>query len=167
MLNYPQDTLKLLMANFNGDTLIINNQRVDLVKKNYQYPPVLLKKVFDLGAKQAGYLLYNNDFSSNYIGDLNATMLEFKNESVNELIIDLRYAIGSHSYARTIAELASMITGQFPNETLMKETWNEKAQIWFELNQPDALITKFPSTLHATVVTSGSLRENIFCQIKA
>ena len=147
LLNYPQDTLKLLMANFNGDTLIINNQRVDLVKKNYQYPPVLLKKVFDLGAKQAGYLLYNNDFSSNYIGDLNATMLEFKNESVNELIIDLRYAIGSHSYARTIAELASMITGQFPNETLMKETWNEKAQIWFELNQPDALITKFPSTL--------------------
>ena len=135
------------MANFNGDTLIINNQRVDLVKKNYQYPPILLKKVFDLGAKKAGYLLYNNDFSSNYIGDLNATILEFKNESVNELIIDLRYAIGSHSYVRTIAELASMITGQFPNETLMKETWNDKAQIWFELNQPDSLITKFPSML--------------------
>ena len=43
LLNYPQDTLKLLMANFNGDTLIVNNQRVDLVKKNYQYPPILLK----------------------------------------------------------------------------------------------------------------------------
>ena len=147
LLDYPQDTLKLLMADFDGSTLISNDTKVDLVKKNYQYPPILLKEVFDLGAKKAGYLLYNNDFSSNYIGDLNATMQEFKNESVNELIIDLRYAIGSHSYVRTIAELASMITGQFPNETLMKETWNDKAQTWFELNQPDSLITKFPSML--------------------
>ena len=161
LLNYPQDTLKLLMANFNGDTLIINNQRVDLVKKNYQYPPILLKEVFDLGAKKVGYLLYNNDFSTNYIGDLNATMQEFKNESVNELIIDLRYAIGSYSYARTIAEIASMITGQFPNEILMKETWNEKAQTWFELNQPDSLITKFPSKLQNNeTINSLNLTEN-------
>ena len=67
-------------------------------------------------------LLYNNDFSANYIGDLNATMQEFKNESVNELIIDLRYSIGSDSYAKTISEIASMITGQFPNEIFIKET---------------------------------------------
>ena len=148
LIDYPQDTLKLLMADFNIDTLIINNQRVDLVKKNYQYPPILLKKVFDLGVKKAGYLLYNNDFSANYIGDLNAAMQEFKNESVNELIIDLRYSIGSDSYAKTISEIASMITGQFPNEIIIKETWNEKAQSWFELNQPDSVITRYPTTIN-------------------
>ena len=40
-----------------------------------------------------------------------------------------------------------MITGQFPDEILMKETWNLKAQPWFEINQPDSLLTKFPTTL--------------------
>ena len=29
----------------------------------------------------------------------------------------------------------------------MKETWNLKAQPWFEINQPDSLLTKFPTTL--------------------
>tara|TARA_B100000795_G_C22777152_1_gene430556 strand:- start:352 stop:1839 length:1488 start_codon:yes stop_codon:yes gene_type:complete len=147
LIDYQQDTLKLLMANFDGETLIINNKRVDLVKKSYQYPPIFLKKVIDLGVKKAGYLMYNNDFSNNYIGDLNTTILDFKNESVNELIIDLRYTIGSHSYARTIAEIATMITGQFPEEIVMKETWNLKAQPWFELNQPESLLTKFPTSL--------------------
>ena len=53
LLDYPQDTLKLLMADFDGSTLISNDTKVDLVKKNYQYPPILLKKVFDLGVKKA------------------------------------------------------------------------------------------------------------------
>ena len=137
LIEYPQDTLKLLMANFDGELLEKNDLRVDLVKKNYQYSPILLKNVFNLGAKNIGYLLYNNDFSDNYIEDINATILEFKNQSVNELIIDLRYAIGSYSDARTVTEIAAMITGQFTDEVFIKETWNNKAQTWFVLNHPD------------------------------
>ena len=147
LIDYPQDTLKLLMAYYDGDSLANNNIRVDLVKKNYQYPPVLLKKVFNLGVKNVGYLLYNNDFSDNYIADINSSILEFKNQSVNELIIDLRFSIGSHSDARTMSEIASMITGQFTDEILFKESWNVKSQTWFELNQPDSLVTKFPTKL--------------------
>ena len=91
-----------------------------MVKKNHQYSPILLKNVFNLGAKNIGYLLYNNDFSDNYIEDINATILEFKNQSVNELIIDLRYAIGSYSDARTVTEIAAMITGQFTDEVFIE-----------------------------------------------
>ena len=155
LIDYPQDTLKLLMAYYDGDSLAKNDMRVDLVKQNYQYPPILLNKVFNLGAKNVGYLLYNNDFSDNYIEDLNASMLEFKNQSVNELIIDLRYAIGSYSNAKTMSEIASMITGQFPDEILFKETWNNKSQTWFEQNQPDSLLTKFPSTLQNNSSING------------
>ena len=43
-----------------------------------------------------------------------------------------------------------MITGQFPDEVLIKEQWNTKAQAWFEVNQPDSLITKFPTKLDVT-----------------
>ena len=160
LLDYPQDTLKLLMAYYDGDSLAKNDIRIDLVKKNYQYSPILLKKVFNLGAKDVGYLLYNNDFSDNYIADINATILEFKNQSVNELIIDLRYAVGSYSDARTISEIASMITGQFTDEIFIKETWNTKSQTWFELNQPDSVITKFPTRLkNNTTISSLNLTD--------
>jgi len=108
-----------------------------------------------LGQKNIGYLLYNNDFSDNYIEDVNATILEFKNQSVNELIIDLRYAIGSYSDARTVTEIAAMITGQFTDEVFIKETWNNKAQTWFELNQPDSVVTKFPTRLQNNSVINN------------
>ena len=147
LIDYPQDTLKLLMADYDGVTLVKNDMRVDLVKQNYQYPPILLNKVFNLGAKNVGYLLYNNDFSDNYIEDLNASMLEFKNQSVDDLIIDLRYAVGSYANATTMSEIASMITGQFTDEILFKKTWNNKSQTWFDQNQPNSLVTKFPITL--------------------
>ncbi len=43
-----------------------------------------------------------------------------------------------------------MITGQFPDEVVIKEEWNSKAQPWFLANQPDSLITKFPTKLNTT-----------------
>ena len=86
--------------------------------------------------------------------------MEFKNQSVNELIIDLRYAVGSYSDARTISEIASMITGQFTDEIFIKETWNTKSQTWFELNQPDSVITKFPTRLkNNTIISSLNLTD--------
>ena len=46
---------------------------------------------------------------------------------------------------KTISEIASMITGQFPNEIIIKETWNEKGSIMvLKLNQPDSFITRLP-----------------------
>ncbi|CAI8346614.1 MAG: Uncharacterised protein [Flavobacterium sp. SCGC AAA160-P02] len=147
LVNYEQDTLKLLMADYDGNTLVTNNKRIDLVKESYEYPPIFIKKVMDVSSKKVGYLMYNNDFSNNYIEDLNATMLEFKNQSIDDLVIDLRFNIGQNSFAKTITEIASMITGQFTDEILIKENWNLKAQPWFELNQPDSLISRFTSYL--------------------
>lgn len=147
VINYPQDTLKLLMADYDGVTMTPNGQRVDLARNQYQYPAIKQSRVIDLGAQRVGYLAYNNDFSGNYTSDLNDEMLSFRNQSVNELVIDLRYNIGGGAFDTTITELASMITGQFANQVLIKETWNVKAQTWFQANQPDSLLTRFPTRL--------------------
>ena len=40
-----------------------------------------------------------------------------------------------------------MITDQLTDQIFIKETWNNKAQTWFELNQPDSVVTKFPTRL--------------------
>ncbi len=155
LINYTQDTLKLLMADYDGVTMTPNGLRADLVREQYQYPSVRMSSVIDLGPQQVGYLIFNNDFSGNYTADLNTTMLNFRNQSVNELVLDFRYNIGGPTFDSTIAELASMITGQFQNQVLMKETWNVKAQPWFQANQPDSLLTRFPTILQNGTPING------------
>ena len=160
LIEYQQSTLSLLMADFDGTTLTPNGKRVDLIKEQYQHPAIHLKNVIDLAPTKVGYLMYQNDFSRNYIQDLNATMLEFRNEPIDELILDLRYNIGGGSFANIVAEISSMITGQFANEVLIKETWNTKAQEWFQLNQPDSIVTRFPTTLeNGTTINSLNLTD--------
>jgi len=92
-------------------------------------------------------LIYNNDFSSNYLSDLNTTFLQFKSQGVNQLVLDLRYNIGGGSFATNINQIASMITGQFKDQPFIKKHWNSKAQSWFELNQPDSLMINYTDKL--------------------
>ncbi len=139
------------MANFNGTTVTLNAKTVDLVKASYNYQPISMHKTITVGATNIAYLFYNNDFSSNYIENINSAFLDFKNQNATELIIDLRHNIGTGSFVKNIAEIATMITGQFSaTETFLKEQWNVKAQPWFESNQPDSLLTTFPEKLNAT-----------------
>ncbi|QTD37965.1 hypothetical protein JL193_01275 [Polaribacter batillariae] len=144
------DTFNLNIVSFDGTTVTPNTKTVSLTKENYTYPTTFLEEIIPIGANNIGYLMYNNNFSKNYIYELNTTFLDFKNANVNELVLDLRYNIGTGSFARDVAKLASLITGQFANNTFVKEKWNSKAQPWFEQNQPDSLITKFPTKLNAT-----------------
>ena len=157
LLNSTADTLKLNMAIFDGITVEEDSIRtpldtiareIKLVQKGYIHPPVFMAKNIVNGTNNIGYLLYNNHFSTNYINDLNNTFLQFKNQSVNQLILDFRYNIGGGSFIKNMSQIASMITGQFTNETFAKKRWNTKAQTWFEANQPDSLITKFTNRIY-------------------
>ena len=149
LLNTTAD-YTLGMVNFDGVTVTPNGKSVLLKSETYSSPPILLEKTITVGTDNIGYLLYNNDFSTNYIDDLNNSFLNFKNQSVNELILDFRYNIGGGSFAKNVANIASMITGQFTDEVIIKEKWNTKAQAWFEVNQPDSLLTKFPTKINTT-----------------
>ena len=154
------NTITLNMANFDGMTAISNAKQVTLESLNYMYPAVFMEKIITVGTDNIGYLMYNNYFSDNYINDLNNSFLNFKNQSVSELILDLRYTVGAGSFAKNMAKIASMITGQFTDQVLIKEQWNAKAQPWFLANQPDSLVTKFPTKLNAnTAINSLNLTD--------
>jgi carboxyl-terminal processing protease len=142
------NSLRLTMVNFNGITAIPNSKIVFLEKQNYVYETVFLEKTFAIGADKLAYLMFNNDLSKESIESLNEVFLRFKNQEVNELILDFRYNISGGSLAQNITDLASMITGQFAGEVFIKEQWNAKAQSWFETNDPGALLTKFPAKLN-------------------
>ncbi len=138
---------QLGMADFNGTTVTSNGRVVNLSKQNYVHPPILRENVISNGAVNIGHLVFHNDFSTNYLANLNTSFLNLRNQNVTELILDLRYCIGSGSFSDNIAAIASMITGQFSNQVLIKEQWNTKAQNWFASNQPEALNTLFPTSL--------------------
>jgi carboxyl-terminal processing protease len=141
----------LEMVDFDGTITTPNLKTVLLEKRNYTYPTTFLDKIISVNADNIGYLVYNNDFSNEYIVDLNNTFLSFKNQMVNKLILDLRYNILGGSSAHNVAELASMISEQNADATLIKEEWNAKAQLWFLENQPDSLVTKVPKTVGESV----------------
>ncbi|WP_299109619.1 S41 family peptidase [uncultured Tenacibaculum sp.] len=140
----------LNMANFNGTSVTPNGKSVALVKSNYNYTATFKDNVINSGLDVIGYLMYNNDFSSNYLSGLNQTFANLQSQSVNKLILDLRYQVGSGAIVKNLEKIASMITNQPTTEVLVKEKWNSKAQPWFESNQPDSLLTKFSDKLNAT-----------------
>jgi carboxyl-terminal processing protease len=86
--------------------------------------PVYLKKVFaDINGKKVGYLVYNG-FRSSYNDELNAAFADFKNQGIQELILDLRLNGGGS--VLTSAYLASMIDASAGTETFAKLTFNAK-----------------------------------------
>ena len=143
------NSLSLTMVDFDGTTATANSKIVALEKQNYAYDTVFIEKTFPIGVDKIAYLMFNNDLSKESINSLNEVFLKFKNQGVNELVLDLRYNISGGSFAQNITDLASIITGQFTDEVFIKEQWNAKAQSWFEANQPDSLLTKFPLKLNA------------------
>ena len=148
LLEGTNTSFTLNMANFDGTTVTPNAINIALTKTEYAHAPVFMTKNIVNGSNNIGYLMYNNDFSTTYINDLNTTFLQFKNQGVNQMVLDLRYNVGGGSFIKNMSQIASMITGQFTNEIFAKKRWNSKAQTWFEANQPDSLITKFTNRIY-------------------
>ncbi|WP_308991221.1 S41 family peptidase [Mariniflexile litorale] len=100
------DTVTLSFVSENGGVLTpIESKTITatVISEN----PVYLKKIFnDINNKKVGYLVYNG-FRSSYNDELNDAFAFFKNEGIDELILDLRLN-GGGSVA-TSAYLSSMI----------------------------------------------------------
>jgi C-terminal processing protease CtpA/Prc len=114
------ETVKFSIVTENG-TLIADKTITAVVISE---DPVYFKKVFnDIHGKKVGYLVYNS-FRSSYNDELNTAFAYFKNEGIQELILDLRLNGGGS--VLTSAYLASMINASAGTETFAKLTFNAK-----------------------------------------
>lgn len=137
------DSYTLNLANYNNGSITPNGVSVSLVKQNYQENPVYYKNVYTVGTKKIGYLVYNQ-FLTTFESQLNQAFLDFKNENVTHLVLDLRYNPGGS--VSTAVRLASMVTGQFNNSVFSKQKWNSKIMNYYGVNSEN-FINRFTGVL--------------------
>lgn len=147
-LNYSSllglDAFTINLADYDGGNITPNGTSISLTKSVLNENPVYFAQTFTIGARKIGYLVYNS-FTSNNESQLNAAFGQFKAAGVTHLVLDLRYNPGGA--VKTAARLASMITGQFSGQVFANIQWNSKIQTFFQANNPDQLVEKFPTTL--------------------
>ncbi len=136
----------LNMVSINNGVFVNNGIEIFLSKEeNLEINPILINQVLDIENTKIGYLVYNQ-FVADKSLQLNQIFGDFKNEEIDDLIIDLRYN-GGGSVVNCI-ELASMITGQFSKQVFVQELWNSKMTEALTIdNGEEYFLDRFVSTL--------------------
>ncbi len=137
-------TYTLRLAKMEDNVIIPTGVSVQLTKTEYTENPVFITKTIDQNGHKIGYLMYNW-FTRNFDDELNAAFLQFKNEGITDLVVDLRYNPGG--FVSSAIALSSMITGQFKGEIFSKQQWNSKWQEEIQNSDPGSLIDKFTDKL--------------------
>jgi C-terminal processing protease CtpA/Prc len=134
------------MGSIEDGKIVNNGLNIELTKEEeFETNPIQVDKVLETSVGKVGYLMYNQ-FVIGKNSELNQVFGDFKNQGVNELIVDLRYNGGGS--VRMCIELASMITGQFAGEIFSKEQWNSKLTEYLEDRfGADSLQDEFVDTL--------------------
>ena len=131
------DRITYGFADFNESGIVTNGETAEVTAIQLTENPILVAKTLDVDGIKVGYLMYNS-FVHDFDDELNDVFAQFKSDNVTELVLDLRYNGGGR--VSTATDLASMITGQFKGEVLIRTRYNDNIE---ELLSESAKVTKF------------------------
>ncbi|MEX0275297.1 MAG: S41 family peptidase [Flavobacteriaceae bacterium] len=117
------DTYTLNMATLSNNTISASGKGVQLTKTQLSENPVFLDRIYEIGAKKIGYLIYNS-FTNEYDNDLNAAFGRFKAGGVTDLILDFRYNPGGSVNSSRL--LSSMVYGTHTDKVYIRARYNDK-----------------------------------------
>lgn len=139
-----RESYKLTLGNLNYDySITARTPSINLSQVKLKENPIHLSKIIEHNGLKIGYLMYKS-FNREYNDQLETVFTEFKNQEIDDLVLDLRYN-GGGSSASTIL-LASMIAPlSHEGQVFVKRVYNE-TMIKYYLNKypndPDLLISR-------------------------
>lgn len=113
-----EPSVSMTLKRFDGTSIDVTVKR-----GTYNINPVLFSKVYSVGNKKLGYLVFNS-FTTNSVERLTDLMEGFSNQGVSELVIDLRYNGGGS--VGTAEALTNMIAPVGENGNVMFTTYFNK-----------------------------------------
>ncbi|WP_299887441.1 S41 family peptidase [uncultured Lacinutrix sp.] len=131
LLGQDNYTINLATYDDNGttttddDTVNQTTNEISLSKVVYTENPVFKTEILQVEGENVGYLMYNN-FVSDFNTALNDAFANFQGNSIQHLVLDLRYNPGGSVNTATL--LGSMITGQFNGDLFSKLVYNNQLQ---------------------------------------
>lgn len=114
-------TYTLGMATISDSTVIPNSTQIQVTAIELAEDPILLDTVYTINNINIGYLVYNQ-FVANYDLELNNVFQYFKDQNVQQLILDLRYNPGGS--VQSAKYLSSMIYTTNTSQVILKTQYN-------------------------------------------
>lgn len=112
-------TVKVTLYDMNTGA---DSREISITAASYADNPVWKTEVFDCGTKKVGYLVYGS-FNLNYDDELIAAISKFREERIQELVIDLRYNGGGHVVSSAV--LGTLVAGEaHKGEVYARTTYN-------------------------------------------
>lgn len=148
-----QNSYSVSFATIANRTIVPNGRKVNLTAVEIHENPIFLDTIYNLGGKKVAYLVYNM-FNDEYDIQLNNVFKRFKEQGVNELVLDLRYNSGGS--INTAIYLSSMIYSTDTNKIYCKNSYNTGLQAY--LNQtygPDYFNLKFADKIKESDTDPG------------
>ncbi|MFV8225988.1 S41 family peptidase [Christiangramia aquimixticola] len=135
------ESLTFGFADYTANGIVTNGNVATVSKVQLNENPILVAKTLDVDGIKVGYLMYNS-FVHDYDGELNDAFGQFKNDGITELVLDLRYNGGGR--VSSAVDLASMITGQFNGEVIIRTRYNPTIDV--QLSEASK-VTKFDNMI--------------------
>lgn len=130
---------ELGLADYNDEDVTPNGETVTVEAADVTEDPIFLSKVIDTGSAKVGYLMYNS-FQSNSHENLNKVFEDFDSQTIDELVLDLRYNGGGSVITSQV--LASMISGLGDDDDFGRFSFNSKRAPQYD--QPLSFRSKVP-----------------------
>lgn len=104
-----------------------SSQNLTIARATYSNNPIFTTKIFNVGTKKVGYLVYHS-FTTNSRDALRAAIAKFETDGASELIVDLRYnGGGSVATAEVLTNLLAplSVNGQVMYTTYWTKTMQD------------------------------------------
>jgi len=145
-LLFDRESYILSFGEFNQDGQIVPTEDISLTSVTISENPVFIHKTIDYEGDKIGYLSYNQ-----FIGEYNDSLVnvfhQFKNDGIQDLVLDLRYNPGGSITSAIL--LSSMIAPAGVvnnNEVFSRLIWNDLVNDYLieeEGEESDNLISRF------------------------